>query len=76
MFLNTRSLALAIAAASIVILFASSERASAQQQDVDAVRAKCLNQMSAAFPNIQPDRGSRAALEMYITCMRDHGLAP
>jgi hypothetical protein len=76
MFLNTRSLALAIAAASVAVLFASSEHASAQQQDVDAVRAKCLNQVSAAFPNVQPDRGSRAALEMYITCMREHGLQP
>jgi hypothetical protein len=73
MFL-TRSIALAIAAASVAILFASSEPGIAQ--DADAIRAKCLNQVTSAYPNSNPDQTNRQGLELYITCMRQHGLQP
>ena len=74
MSLHTRSIVFAIAAASAAILFVSSERSIAQ--DANAIRAKCINAVRNQFPNPEPDETNRAGLELYITCMRQHGLTP
>ena len=46
-------------------------------QDADEVRGKCITEVMRAYPNTNaegPD--SRARVELYITCMRQHGLQP
>ena len=49
--------------------------ASAQQSE--AVRAKCIEQASKSFPGTAMEGPeSRARVETYIACMRQHGLNP
>jgi hypothetical protein len=46
-------------------------------QDSDAIRAKCIDQAVASFPGTSPEGPeSRARVEVYIVCMRQHGLTP
>jgi hypothetical protein len=68
----SKQFALGLVAASAVMFSVSG----AQAQDVDSVRAKCLQDLTRMYPNQQPDQTNRAALEFYITCMRSHGLTP
>lgn len=47
------------------------------QQDAEAVRAQCIEQASKSFPGTSMEGPeSRARVETYITCMRQHGLNP
>jgi len=47
------------------------------QQDAEAVRSKCIEQASKSFPGTSMEGPeSRARVETYITCMRQHGLNP
>jgi hypothetical protein len=52
-------------------------QAAAQQQDAESVRSKCIEQASKSFPGTAMEGPeSRARVEMYISCMRQHGLNP
>jgi hypothetical protein len=67
--------------ASALCLFAASTfafaAAPAAAQDSEAVRAKCIEQASKSFPGTAMEGPeSRARVETYITCMRQHGLNP
>jgi hypothetical protein len=47
------------------------------QQNAEAVRAQCIEQASKSFPGTSMEGPeSRARVETYITCMRQHGLNP
>jgi len=71
-----------LAKTSVVCLFAASTFAltaapAAAQQDGDVVRAKCIELASKSFPGTAAEGPeSRARVESYITCMRQHGLNP
>jgi hypothetical protein len=69
----SKQFALGLVAASAVMFSVTVGQA---QQDADAVRTKCLQDLTRMYPNQQPDQTNRAALEYYITCMRSHGLTP
>jgi len=46
-------------------------------QDADAIRAKCIGLAgNNALTSNPEDTRSRARVELYITCMRQHGLNP
>ncbi len=46
-------------------------------QDAEAVRAKCIGLAGNNSLTSNPeDTRSRARVELYITCMRQHGLNP
>jgi hypothetical protein len=47
------------------------------QQNAEAVRAQCIEQASKSFPGTAMEGPeSRARVETYISCMRQHGLNP
>ena len=47
------------------------------QQDAEAIRGKCIAQASKSFPGTSMEGPeSRARVETYISCMRQHGLNP
>ena len=69
-----KKLALGLVAASAVTLSVTAGQA--QQQDTDAIRAKCINEVMRMFPNSNPDQSNRQGLEYYKTCMLKHGLQP
>ena len=47
------------------------------QQDAEAIRGKCIAQASKSFPGPSMEGPeSRARVETYISCMRQHGLNP
>ena len=70
----SKKLALGLVATSAVILSVAGGQA--QQQDADAIRAKCINEVMRMYPNAQPDQTNRQGLEYYKTCMLKHGLTP
>jgi hypothetical protein len=69
-----RKVGLGLTAASVLLLATASGQA--QQQDQDAIRAKCINEVMRMFPNSNPDQSNRQGLEYYKTCMLKHGLQP
>ena len=57
--------------------FALAVAPASAQQDSEAVRAKCIEQASKSFPGTAMEGPeSRARVETYISCMRQHGLNP
>jgi hypothetical protein len=69
-----RKVGLGLTTASVLLLATATGQA--QQQDTDAIRAKCINEVMRMFPNAQPDQTNREGLEYYKTCMLKHGLQP
>ena len=58
-------------AAAVALPFAASA-----QQNADAIRAKCLADVRAAYPtNIQFEHQVEGK-QLYINCMQKHGLTP
>jgi hypothetical protein len=72
MILRTTGLGLTTAS----VLLIATVTGQAQQQDADAIRAKCINEVMRMYPNAQPDQTNRQGLEYYKTCMLKHGLQP
>jgi hypothetical protein len=68
-----KKLALGLVAASAVTFLVTVGQA---QQDTDAIRAKCINEVMRMYPNLNPDQTNRQGLEYYKTCMLRHGLQP
>jgi hypothetical protein len=70
----TIKIALPLVAALSLPLFATAVSA----QNVDSIRAQCLADAQAAYPGSDPGRDmyGNARKEVYITCMRKHGLTP
>jgi hypothetical protein len=50
--------------------------ASAQQQDADAIRAKCIAEVRAQFPTNVQFENQVAGRQLYNNCMIKHGLTP
>jgi len=47
------------------------------QQGADAVRGKCIEEAMRAYPETSVgSQNTQARTEIYITCMRNHGLRP
>jgi hypothetical protein len=69
-----QKIGLGLTTASVLLLATATGQA--QQQDVDAIRAKCINEVMRMYPNAQPDQTNRQGLEYYKTCMIKHGLTP
>jgi hypothetical protein len=69
-----RKVGLGLTTASVFLLATATGQA--QQQDADAIRAKCINEVMRMFPNSNPDQSNRQGLEYYKTCMLKHGLQP
>lgn len=71
-----------IAKTSAVCLVAASTYAfaaapAAAQQNADAIRGKCIELAAKSFPGTAMEGPeSRARVESYISCMRQHGLTP
>lgn len=71
-----------LAKTSAICLFAASTFAlsaapASAQQDSEAIRGKCIELASKSFPGTAIEGPeSRARVESYITCMRQHGLNP
>jgi len=66
---------LGIAAAAAVVL--SSAGGSVLAQDADTIRGQCITNVMKAYPTTNPEGpDGRARVELYITCMRQHGLQP
>lgn len=71
-----------LARTSMVCLLAASTFALAAapasaQQDSEVIRGKCIALASNSFPGTAAEGPeSRARVESYITCMRQHGLNP
>ena len=71
-----------LAKTSLLCLFAASTFAlaaapAAAQQNADAIRSKCIDLASKSFPGASMEGPeSRARVESYITCMKQHGLTP
>ena len=72
--MTLHKIGLGLTTASVLLLATASGQA--QQQDVDAIRAKCINEVMRMYPNAQPDQTNRQGLEYYQTCMIKHGLTP
>jgi hypothetical protein len=71
--IGRHAIGLAIAVAATLPLAASSVVA----QDADTVRGQCITNVMKAYPNTNPESlDGRARVELYITCMRQHGLQP
>ena len=50
--------------------------ASAQQQNADAIRAKCIADVRAHFPTNVQFENQVAGRQLYNNCMIKHGLTP
>jgi hypothetical protein len=48
----------------------------ASAQDVDAIRGKCISNAMKAYTDPDLVAHQTARTQLYITCMRDHGLTP
>ncbi len=71
---RTKTSTICLLAASTFALAAAPATA---QQDAEAIRGKCIAQASKSFPGVAMEGPeSRARVETYITCMRQHGLNP
>jgi hypothetical protein len=72
-FIRRHAIGLAVAATAALPLAASSVFA----QDADTIRGQCITDVMKAYPNANPEGpDGRARVELYITCMRQHGLQP
>lgn len=72
---NIRQRAIGFAAAVVVITPLAGSGALAQ--DADEIRGQCITNVMKAYPNRNPEGpDGRARVELYITCMRQHGLQP
>lgn len=71
---RTKASTICLLAASTFALVAAPATA---QQDAEAIRGKCIAQASKSFPGVSMEGPeSRARVETYISCMRQHGLNP
>ena len=68
-----KKLAVGLVAASAITFSVTAGQA---QQDTDAIRAKCINDVMRMYPNANPDQSNRQGLEYYKSCMLRHGLQP
>jgi hypothetical protein len=48
----------------------------ASAQDVDAIRGKCISDAMKAYSDPDLVAHQTARTQLYISCMRDHGLTP
>jgi hypothetical protein len=72
---KSRQHAIGFAAAVVVMLPLAGSGVLAQ--DADEIRGKCITNVMKAYPNTNPEGpDGRARVELYITCMRQHGLQP
>ena len=70
----TRKLFLGLAAATALTSIAGGNAFA--QQDVGAIREKCIEQAMAQSPSLGAEKGNPHALNLYRTCMRNQGLQP
>jgi hypothetical protein len=72
-YMRPHTIGFAVALATALPMAVSSVLA----QDADTIRGQCITNVMKAFPNTNPESpDSRARVELYITCMRQHGLQP
>jgi hypothetical protein len=69
-----RKLAIGLAVASAIVSIAAGTAIA--QQNVDAIREQCITQAMAQSPSLGAEKGNPHALNLYRTCMRNHGLTP
>lgn len=65
-------LAVALAAS---LMLAGSVAPSAFAQNADQIRGKCIDQVVQQYPDPDPSF-QRVRVQLYINCMKDHGLTP
>ena len=71
--IRRRAVGLSVATAAMLSLAAGGALA----QDADTIRGQCITNVMKAYPSTNPEGpDGRARVELYITCMRQHGLQP